>query len=84
MSQLQLLLQWPLRLRREMLEDSPWSFLGSVGDDSAEDTALLLFHARMRAADDDAEACYRAYDRYYQRVEAGADDGELQSAAHPL
>lgn len=28
-------------LRREMLEDSPWSFLGSAGDDSAEDTAVL-------------------------------------------
>lgn len=28
-------------LRREMLEDSPWAFLGSIGDDGAEDTALM-------------------------------------------
>ncbi|MFI4896410.1 MAG: GNAT family N-acetyltransferase [Phycisphaerales bacterium JB059] len=28
-------------IRREMLEDAPWAFLASRGDDSAEDTAQL-------------------------------------------
>lgn len=28
-------------LRREMLLDSPWAFLGSVGDDGAEDLGLM-------------------------------------------
>ena len=28
-------------IRREMLEDAPWAFLASPGDDSAEDTAQL-------------------------------------------